>query len=86
MATLGDKYRVIDGKKVISEIQLIMKFNRLTKDRKMEVLWEALDSMQSYNGRSKWLCVAMSMGYGAIQVLLDGDEFETDMYQRKLAV
>lgn len=38
-------------------------FNKLTKDKKIEVLIEALDYMQQYNGRSKTLCIAMAMGY-----------------------
>ena len=38
-------------------------YQALTKDKKIEILYEALDYMQQYNGRSKFLCVAMAMGY-----------------------
>jgi len=41
------------------------KFNKLSRLRKIEVLWEALDHMQSYNGRSRWDCIALAMGYDA---------------------
>ena len=33
------------------------------KRNKVDILWEALDWMQSYNGRSKTDCVAFAMGY-----------------------
>ncbi len=43
--------------------QIQTKFQKLTKDKKIEVLYEALDFMQAYNGRSRFLCIAMAMGY-----------------------
>jgi len=79
---VGTKYRVIEGKKVISLVQLIMKYNRLTKDRKLEVLWEALDCMQSFNGRGKWTCVAMCMGYQETEIDIGNEKDET-MYQKE---
>ncbi len=38
-------------------------YYKLTKDKKIEVLYEAIDIMQSYNGRTRFLCIAMAMGY-----------------------
>ena len=38
-------------------------YSKLTKDKKIEVLYEAIDIMQSYNGRTRFLCIAMAMGY-----------------------
>ena len=38
-------------------------FSKLTKDKKIEVLYEAIDIMQSYNGRTRFLCIAIAMGY-----------------------
>ena len=38
-------------------------FSKLTKDKKIEVLYEAIDIMQTYNGRTRFLCIAMAMGY-----------------------
>ncbi len=39
------------------------KFDKLTKNEKINVLSGAIDFMQQYNGRSKTLCIAMAMGY-----------------------
>ena len=36
-------------------------FNK--KRNKVEILFEALDIMQQYNGRSVWYCIALAMGY-----------------------
>ena len=38
-------------------------FEKLTRLQKIDILWDALDYMEQYNGRSKFLCVAMAMGY-----------------------
>ena len=38
-------------------------FDRLTKDKKIAVLYNALDYMQQYNGRSRFKCIAMAMGF-----------------------
>lgn len=43
--------------------QISNEFEKLTKDEKIRVLYNAIDYMQSYNGRSKSLCIAMAMGY-----------------------
>lgn len=38
-------------------------FNKLTKDKKIEVLWDALDMMQQSNARTRFMCIALAMGY-----------------------
>ncbi len=43
--------------------QVSAKYAKLTKDKKIAVLFDALDYMQQFNGRSKFLCIAMAMGF-----------------------
>lgn len=43
--------------------EISKEYAKLTKDKKIAVLMDALDYMQQYNGRSKFLCIAMAMGY-----------------------
>jgi hypothetical protein len=38
-------------------------FDKLTKDKKIDVLLSALGYMQQYNGRSELRCIALAMGY-----------------------
>ncbi len=38
-------------------------YSELTKDEKIKILYEAIDIMQQYNGRSRFLCIAMALGY-----------------------
>jgi hypothetical protein len=38
-------------------------YSGLTKDERIEVLYEALDFMQQHNSRSRFLCIAMALGY-----------------------
>jgi hypothetical protein len=45
------------------ESEITGQFHKLSKKKQAEILWDALDYMQQYNGRSKFLCVAMAMGY-----------------------
>ena len=35
------------------------KFYKLSKNKKILVLWEALSHMQRYNGQSEWECIAL---------------------------
>lgn len=49
--------------KYFTSSEINEKFHSLTKNKRIEVLLEALDYMQSYNGRSKILCIALAMGY-----------------------
>lgn len=51
-------------------------FNALTKDKKIETLMEALDYMQQYNGRSKFNCIALALGY-------ENYEGEDDTYAKR---
>jgi uncharacterized protein YeeX (DUF496 family) len=43
--------------------QIYKKFLKLSLQKRNEVLYEAIDFMQQYNGRSRFLCIAMAMGY-----------------------
>ena len=43
--------------------EISKKYAALGLKKKNEVLYEAIDYMQSYNGRSRFLCIAMAMGY-----------------------
>lgn len=47
-------------------------FNSLRSVKKADILWDAIDYMQQYNGRSRMYCVALAMGY----TTLDGTTFE----------
>jgi hypothetical protein len=38
-------------------------YGKLTCKEKNEVLYDALDYMNQYNGRTKFLCIAMAMGF-----------------------
>ncbi len=55
--------------------QISKEFDKLSKDKKIQVLYEAIDNMQTYNGRSRFLCIAMAMGY-------DNDEGLSDTYTK----
>jgi hypothetical protein len=39
------------------------KYNSLTLKKKNMILYDAIDYMQSYNGRSRFKCIALAMGY-----------------------
>lgn len=56
--------------------QISNEFEKLTKDKKISVLYDAIDYMQSYNGRSRFLCIAMAMGY-------DNYEGRNDTYTKR---
>ena len=56
--------------------QISNEFAKLTKDKKISVLYDAIDYMQSYNGRSRFLCIAMAMGY-------DNYEGRSDTYTKR---
>jgi hypothetical protein len=38
-------------------------YDKLTQDQKISVLHEAIDIMQQYNGRTRFTCIGMAMGY-----------------------
>lgn len=46
-----------------TEQELIEKFNNLTSSQRAIILFEALDYMQQYNGRSKTTCICLAMGF-----------------------
>jgi hypothetical protein len=50
-----------------TESEITDKFHKLSKAKQAEILWDALDYMQQYNGRTRFLCVAMAMGYDNIE-------------------
>ena len=52
-----------DTKYYTSE-EISKKYAVLSLKEKNKVLYEAIDYMQSYSGRSRFLCIAMAMGYG----------------------
>ena len=62
--------------KYYTSAQITNEYNKLTKDKKMSVLYDAIDYMQQYNGRSKFLCIAMAMGY-------DNYEGGSDTYTKR---
>jgi predicted metallopeptidase len=62
-----------DKPKYYTAEQISSKFEQMTKDEKIKVLYEAIDIMQEYNGRSRFLCIAMAMGY-------DNFEGKSDTY------
>lgn len=57
----------------ISIDEIMVSFYKKSAKIQTEILWAALDYMNQYNGRTKWLCVAMAMGY-------DNNEGENSTY------
>lgn len=53
----------VNKMKYLTSEEINKKFHSLTKNKRIGVLLDALDYMQSYNGRSKILCIALAMGY-----------------------
>ena len=43
--------------------EISKKYAALSLKEKNKILYEAIDNMQSYNGRSRFLCIAMAMGF-----------------------
>lgn len=43
--------------------EVIAEYNALPSDAKILVLYNAIDWMERYNGRSKQKCIALGMGY-----------------------
>lgn len=42
---------------------IIKKYDSLSNKYKENVLWNALEYMKQFNGRTKWYCVARAMGF-----------------------
>lgn len=49
--------------KTYSITDIIIKYNKLSSIQRVKILWDALDYMSQYNGRSKYVCIAYAMGY-----------------------
>jgi len=49
--------------KYYTSTHISREYEKLTKDLKINVLSSAIDYMEQFNGRSKFLCIAMAMGY-----------------------
>lgn len=47
----------------MSKKEVQMHWNSKTPQEKVSILWEALDFMSQYNGRSRFDCVAYTMGF-----------------------
>jgi len=37
-------------------------YEKMSYKKKVEVLWDALDLMQQYNGRTRYECIALALG------------------------
>jgi hypothetical protein len=44
-----------------TEDEVIDKFDKSSKDKKIEILFDAIDYMKSYNGRDTYLCICLAM-------------------------
>lgn len=49
--------------KFYTHAYIMEKYAKLSKNEKIDVLYEAIDIMHQYNGRSRFTCIAMAMGY-----------------------
>jgi hypothetical protein len=62
--------------KYYTDDHIMKEYGALSLKKKNDILYDALDFMQQYNGRSKFLCIAMAMGY-------DNYEGENNTYIKK---
>ena len=53
----------MSAEKYYTAEEIMEKFQKMPNTLKIKVLYEAIDIMQQYNGRSRTLCIAMAMGY-----------------------
>jgi len=49
--------------KMYTSAEISKAFSKLTKIQKIETLFEAIDYMQQYNGRTRIKCIALAMGF-----------------------
>lgn len=49
--------------KTVKKGDVIEEFYELSGGEQVKVLWDALDFMQQYNGRSRYDCIILAMGY-----------------------
>lgn len=52
-----------NGEKYVSSDEIAKEYNKLSSSKKISILYEAIDVMQEYNGRSRFYCIARAMGY-----------------------
>jgi hypothetical protein len=50
-------------KKYFTFNEVLIKYNKLSSSKQVTILWDALDYMQQYNGRTKSECVILAMGF-----------------------
>lgn len=54
------------AKETYTSQEISTKYDNLSYKEKAEVLYGALDYMSQFNGRTKFLCIALAMGYDNI--------------------
>lgn len=52
-----------NGEKYVSSKEISNEYNKLSASKQVPILYEAIDIMQQYNGRSRFDCIAKAMGY-----------------------
>lgn len=52
-----------NGERYYTSEEVSALYDKLSTKKKNEVLYEAIDFMNQYNGRSRFLCIAMAMGF-----------------------
>lgn len=60
----------------IAQNEILAKYNKLACTKQVPILYDALEYMQQYNGRTRADCVCLAMGYRY--------EFSTDDYSKEL--
>ena len=63
-------------KKYYNSNEIYNEFDKLSKDKKIVILYEAIDYMQQYNGRSRFQCISLAMGY-------ENDKGDKDSYYKR---
>jgi hypothetical protein len=48
---------------IVPVTQIEAELSKKNNQEMYDLMWDALDNMQAYNGRSKFTCIAMAMGY-----------------------
>lgn len=56
--------------------EISKKYALLSIKQKNDILYDAIDYMQQYNGRTRFLCIAMAMGY-------NNDEGDNKSYYKR---
>lgn len=52
-----------NGEKYVSSDEIAKEYSKLSASKQVPILYEAIDIMQQYNGRSRFDCIAKAMGY-----------------------